>query len=169
MQIRPEEPDDFTAIAKVIYAAFLNHPHHAPGALPTEHKIVDALRANGVMTLGLVAEVDNKIVGHIAFSPVEINAAPSAWYGLGPVSVAPEQQGRGIGAALVRSGIEAMRARGAAGIVLLGEPAYYQRFGFAAHPGLTLPDVPPAYFMGLPLAGPWAEGVVSYHPSFYVS
>ena len=130
---------------------------------------MDALRVNGVLSVALVAEVEDAIVGHIAFSPVEIDAAPSAWYGLGPVSVIPEQQGKGIGAALVRAGVEAMRARGGEGIVLLGAPAYYQRFGFAAHPGLTLPDVPPEYFMGLTLAGNWAQGVVSYHPSFYIS
>lgn len=169
MLIRDEHPNDKAAITEVIYSAFLNHPQHAPGTPPTEHRIVEALRARGKLTRSRVAESDGAVVGHVAFSPVTINGADCGWYGLGPLSVLPARQGLGIGSALVRDGIAQIQALGAAGIVLLGNPKYYGRFGFEAYPGLILPDVPAQYFQGLPLKGAWASGVVAYDEGFYVA
>ncbi|WP_374571432.1 GNAT family N-acetyltransferase [Acinetobacter sp.] len=168
MKIRPETAQDYPAIEKLIYAAFLNHPHHAPDALPTEHLIVARLRQNNAMSLALVAEDQNQIAGHIAFSPISINGQPSQWYGLGPVSVLPSMQNQGIGSQLIHAGLKILTARKAAGAVLLGEPEYYQRFGFQAHPHLTLPGVPAEYFLIKPLTddAEIPQGTAAYDAAF---
>ncbi|MEC4630073.1 N-acetyltransferase, partial [Bacillus safensis] len=87
-----------------------------------------------------------QLLGHVAVSPVTVSDGSTGWYGLGPISVLPARQGQGIGAALMRAAIDALRQQGARGCVLLGEPAYYGRFGFRAEPGLVLPGVPAEYF-----------------------
>lgn len=169
MHIRPEKATDISDIEQVIYQAFQNHPHHPPGALPTEHQIVSQLRNAGALHLYLVAEIDTKVVGHIAFSPVSLLSAPALnWLGLGPVSVLPGYQKQGIGAQLIRQGLAEAQKQPIDGIVLLGDPAYYQRFGFQADSRLVLPNVPPAYF----LAYTWQDATqiphseVKYHESF---
>lgn len=162
MDIRPENPADAGAIAALTTAAFATAPH----ASGTEAAIIAALRAAGALHLSLVAD-DGGIVGHVAFSPVHIDGREAGWFGLGPVSVAPERQGCGIGSALIREGLARLARAGASGCVLLGDPAYYRRFGFKADPGLILPDVPPEYFQRLVLAGPPARGVVAFHPGFH--
>lgn len=161
MQILPETPDDHDAIFTLTQAAFKDHPH----SQQTEGHITDALREAGALTLSLVARVDGPIAGHIAFSPVQISDGSPHWYGLGPVAVLPGMQGRGIGAALIREGLDRLKAMGAAGCVVMGEPAYYARFGFAQTPALTYPGVPPAYFMAQVFTRP-AQGQVSYHKGF---
>jgi len=166
IEIRAAQPSDRMAIRDLVYAAFQNHPHHAPGALPSEHLIVERLEADGALTLSLVAVAHGHVVGHLAVSPVTVAGQACNWFGIGPVAVTPRQQRRGIGSRLVRHAIELLRARKAAGITVLGEPAYYQRFGFRAEPGLVLPGLPPQYFMALLLAGPMATGAVQYHPAF---
>ena len=132
----------------------------------TEANIVEGLRKGGALTLSLVAEQDGRIVGHIAFSPVTITGEDRGWYGLGPVAVLPEHQGEGIGAALVEAGLAQLRALRARGCVLLGDPAYYQRFGFRADPRLVLPGIPAEYFQTVRLSDDEAEGEVAYHPAF---
>lgn len=168
MNVRDERPGDIEAVERLTYRAFDGHPHHAPGAEPTEHLILARLRAAGAMTLSLVAEDASGVVGHIAFSAVTIDGAVSGWYGLGPVSVEPKRQGEGIGGVLIRHGLAALRDAGADGVVLLGEPGYYERFGFRQHPGLTLPGVPAEYFLALPLRHGVAlpQGEVAYHDAF---
>lgn len=106
------------------------------------------------------------IVGHVALSPVVLSGGEPGWYGLGPISVVPALQGRGIGTRLMQAALDALRDRDAAGCVVLGDPAYYGRFGFVADPALVLPDVPPLYFQVLPLNGAMPVGIVSYHPAF---
>ncbi|QVQ27383.1 GNAT family N-acetyltransferase [Achromobacter deleyi] len=161
MQIHPETPADHDAIFAVTQAAFKNHPH----SQQTEGYINNALREAGALTLSLVAREQGRVVGHIAFSPVTISDGAPHWYGLGPVAVLPEYQGRGIGAALIRDGLARLKALGAAGCVVLGEPDYYSRFGFAATPALIYPGVPPAYFLAQVYTRP-ARGQVSYHEGF---
>lgn len=168
MHIRPENPNDITAISQLTHAAFLHHPHHAPGALPTEHKIVDELRKAGALTLSLVMEDGGTVLGHVAFSPVLINGKEQGWYGLGPVSVLPEYQRQGIGSALIRSGLEELKSRGARGCVLVGDPAYYTRLGFRQRQGLVLDGVPPEVFLGLAFAEPFPVGKVTFHDAFSV-
>lgn len=163
MEIRPETMADAAAIAALTTAAFATAPH----ASGTEAAIVAALRDAGALSLSLVAGEGGRITGHVAFSPVTIDGRACGWFGLGPVSVAPDRQGQGIGAALIRDGLARLAAMGAKGCVLLGDPGYYRRFGFEADPGLRLPEVPPQYFLRLVLAGAPPAGIVAYHPGFY--
>lgn len=163
MIVRAERDGDIDGIRTLTEAAF-KMAAHADG---TEHIIIDRLRAAGALTLSLVAEADGVLVAHVAFSPVTVSDGSRDWYGLGPISVDPARQGEGIGSKLVRAGLEQLKAMGAAGCVLLGDPAYYSRFGFAADPRLTLDGVPPEYFMRVAFSPVYGEGTVSYHPGFY--
>jgi putative acetyltransferase len=162
MQVRSEKLSDATVIRDLIEAAFATHRYSDH----TEHLIVEALRAAGALTVSLVAEARGQVVGYIACSPVMINGNTGGWFGLGPVAVRPDKQGCGIGAALVRACIESLKLHNAQGAVLLGEPAYYQHFGFAARTELTLPGVPASHFLCLPLRDSIPSGVVTYHPAF---
>ncbi|WP_186247287.1 GNAT family N-acetyltransferase [Burkholderia gladioli] len=169
--IRHETESDIAAIEALILAAFDNHPHHAPGQGVTEHRIVAALRAAGALSLSLVAERDGAMVGHLAFSPIRIEGAGAAagWFVLAPVSVSPACQRQGIGASLIEAALPMMRERGAAGAVVLGDPAYYTRFGFHHAHRLSVPDVPAEYFMAQSFQGEAAAipaGVVHFHPAF---
>jgi len=164
--IRTEEAQDIEAISQVTYAAFLGKfSDH-----PTEHLIVDGLRKAGALTLSLVAEAEQKIIGHVAFSPVTINDAFMDWYGLGPISVHPTVQKRGIGSRLIREGLAGLRSLGAKGCVLEGSPEYYQRFGFKPYAGLTYHAAPALqFFMALPFYEAIPTGKVEYHKAFYIS
>lgn len=154
LQLRHETPDDIAAIEAVTIAAFADAPHTSH----TEQFIVRALRDANELTLSLVAEEQGQVVGHVALSPVTITDRhghkAEGWYGLGPISVLPQRQGQGIGAHLMEQALAELRDMQAAGCVLLGEPAYYARFGFQAHAGLQLPGVPPGYIHGTGLR--WA-------------
>jgi putative acetyltransferase len=165
MIIRSETATDAGAIGQLIDDAFRDVAY----ASGTEAAIVRALRAAGALSLSRVAVEDDRIIGQIAFSPVTINGADLGWYGLGPVAVRPDCQGRAVGAELIRDGLDHMRGRGAEGIVLLGNPAYYGRFGFEAVPELRLPDVPPEYFLTLAFKDKIPSGIVAFHPAFDVS
>ena len=162
MHIRDEHPADIAAIHSVTTAAFAGKPYSSQ----TEARIVDALRDAGVLTLSLVAVRGTEVIGHVAFSPVLIAGEARGWYGLGPVSVLPELQGLGIGAALIKGGLDRLKRLDAKGCVLLGDPGYYGRFGFAADPGLTYPGPPAEYFQRLTLEAPTPTGEVRYHPAF---
>jgi putative acetyltransferase len=113
------------------------------------------------------------VVGHILFSPVTLSSEPEvAMMGLAPMAVVPTRQRHGIGAALVRTGLEACRRMGGAAVVVLGHPEYYQRFGIvpaSAFGLVTEYDVPDDVFMALELrAGALRgkAGMVRYHPAF---
>ncbi|MGX1347500.1 putative acetyltransferase [Bradyrhizobium elkanii] len=165
MQIRDERDEDAVAISRITAAAFAEAPHSSG----TEARIVEALRAAGALTLSLVAvSGDGHIVGHVAFSPVQINGVAGRWHGLGPVSVAPDMQRQGIGGALIRDGLARLVTQNADGCVLLGDPAYYSRFGFVSDPALTYGGEPSPYFQRLVLNGKAPEGDVSYHSAFDV-
>lgn len=161
--IRDERPGDEPAIAALTRAAFRDIAH-SDGS---EAAIVERLRADGDLAISLVAEnLDLAIVGHVAFSPVAIADGTPRWYGLGPVSVIPLRQRAGIGSALVEEGLERLRQMGAGGCVVLGDPAYYHRFGFENDPALAYPGPPPEYFQRLVLAGRAPRGTVTYAPAF---
>ena len=163
--IRPEAATDGEAIARVTQAAFDASEYGNHG----EHLIVAALREAGALTVSLVAEFEQEIVGHVAISPVSISDQSANWYGLGPLSVAPDRQRQGVGAALTLAALEALRQTGGAGCVVLGDPDYYGRFGFVADAALTLDGVPPQYFQALRLSDARAAGEVRYHPAFAAS
>lgn len=162
--IRQERPQDAAAIASVIEEAFVDHPH----SNQTEHLLVDALRQAGALTVSLVAEEGGEVVGHIAFSPVTIAGAEPGWMILAPVAVRAARQRQGIGRALVRVGLQAIRVRGACGCVLVGDPAYYGRFGFASRSGLVQKGVPPEYVLALSFGDAVPEGEIICHPAFAV-
>ncbi|ABR88553.1 acetyltransferase [Janthinobacterium sp. Marseille] len=162
MLIRPEQATDATAIEAVTRAAFADHPHSDQ----CEHFIITALRAAGALPISLVAELKGEIVGHVAFSPVNISDGSQHWYGLGPVSVLPEFQNRGIGRALIENGLALLRANKAQGCVVAGDPAYYQRFGFRHIETLSYPGLPAEYFMALPFHTELPQGSVNYHAAF---
>ncbi|MGJ5621559.1 GNAT family N-acetyltransferase [Sulfitobacter sp. MF3-043] len=133
MIIRDEITGDKAAIYNLTEAAF------APVKMSdgSEPQIVDDHRESGDLTLSLVVLNDDQIVGHIAFSPVTISCSKGKSFGLGPVSVHPEHQSAGIGRQLIEDGLGTLRSLYAAGCVLLGDPAYYGRFGFSSPGDLT--------------------------------
>jgi putative acetyltransferase len=160
--IREETAADATIIAEVTAAAFeaLEISSH------TEQFIIEALRAAGALAVSLVAEVDGRVVGHIAFSPVTIADGSTDWYGLGPVSVLPEHQGQGIGSGLIREGLARLRQLNAKGCCLVGHPRYYGRFGFGNVTGLFHEGVPQEVFFALSFDGRCPRGRVMFHEGF---
>ena len=163
--IRSERPTDIDAIEQVTLAAFMGKFSDNP----TEHLIVNGLRNAGALSLSLVAELNKKIVGHVAFSLVTISGENLNWYGLGPISVLPELQKQGVGSKLIKEGLSAIRALGAKGCVLEGSPVYYQRFGFRSYLGLIYEGSPALeYFMALPFYEDVPQGKVEYHQAFYI-
>lgn len=166
--LRPELPSDADAIERVHREAF---------PTPAEARLVVRLRAQGLAVISLVAECAGEIVGHVLFSPVTIgdppaqSAATALYLGLAPVAVRPAWQRRGIGGRLIRAGLAACRDRGAALVVVLGEPRYYARFGFEpAEPrGLTSEyDAGEAFRVVdfLPAPRPAVAGLVRYAGPF---
>lgn len=164
-EIRLENGGDESAIATAVAAAF---------GRPEEARLVEALRAAGALSLSLVAAYDDDIVGHIAFSPVTVSGNPDglAVWGLAPLAIVPLHQKAGIGRLLVKAGLDRAEAMGVKAAVVLGDPAYYGRFGFV-----------PAGLFGLEWDQPCApgafqvtalaeraltrlDGTVSYHAAF---
>ena len=162
IEIRSETNDDIEAIAEVTLAAF----EALEISNQTEPFIIEALRAAGALTLSLVAEVDGRVVGHIAFSAVMISDGTPDWYGLGPVSVLPEYQHQGIGKALIHEGLERLKSMHARGCCLVGHPEYYRKFGFDTIPGLVYEGVPPEVFVALPFDQSTPRGTVTFHEAF---
>ena len=160
--IRDETDADVSAITEVTIAAFKT----LEVSNKTEQYIIEALRAAKALTVSLVAEVDGRVVGHIAFSPVTISDGSRSWYGLGPVSVLPDYQRKGVGKALMSEGLSRLKALDAQGCCLVGQPGYYERFGFRNVPGLVHEGVPPEVFFALAFAGHTPQGSVAFHESF---
>lgn len=162
IRIRREQPGDTGAIGALIRAAFLGMPY----AEGDEAELVDALRAEGALSVSLVAERAGTIVGHVAFSPASPPGGAPGWYALGPLAVLPAHQRGGIGSALVRAGLDAIAGLGAHGCILTGDPSYYSRFGFALSPGNTPRGQPPEFFMVKLLRGRLPEGPIRFHEAF---
>jgi putative acetyltransferase len=160
--IRSETDADVRAITDVTIAAFktLEISNH------TEQFIVEALRAAKALTVSLVAEVNGRITGHIAFSPVTISDGTWNWYGLGPVSVLPTYQRQGIGKALIREGLSRLKDMNAQGCCLVGHPDYYKKFGFKNMSGLVHEGVPQEVFFALSFDGHTPQGTVAFHEGF---
>ncbi len=160
--IRSETVSDVDAITEVTIAAFktLEISNH------TEQFIIEALRAAKALTISHVAELDARVIGHIAFSPVTISDGTPGWYGLGSVSVLPNYQRQGIGKALIREGLSRLRNMNAQGCCLVGHPEYYRQFGFTNAPELVLENVPPEVFFALSFDGHTPQGTVTFHDGF---
>lgn len=130
--IREEKPTDVEEIRELTAKAFADKDY----SNQTEHFVIDALRAAGVLTISLVALLDEQIVGHNAFSPIEISDGTKNWYAMGPLSVLPQYQRLGIGGMLIREGLAKLKALNAGGCYLVGDSRYYPRFGFENVEGL---------------------------------
>jgi putative acetyltransferase len=159
--VRAERPGDPPAIHAVHVASF-----------PTsvEADLVDQLRAAGRLPISLVAEADDAIVGHIGFSPVTVGSEP-AGMGLAPVAVIETYRRRGVAAELVRCGLKECRAAGVGWVVVLGDPTYYERFGFRPASAFGLSDEfnGGRHFQVVELIAdqlPTGAGLVRYAPEF---
>lgn len=164
MPIRSEESKDRSAIHALNASAFKT---------PAEADLVDGLREQAQPVISLVAEENGFIVGHILFSPVTLSEHPELKImGLAPLAVAPAQQRKGIGSALVRAGLERCRQLGFGAVVVLGHLGYYPRFGFlpSARYGIGCDyDVPEEAFMVVELQPGFLQGVsgkIKYHSAF---
>ncbi len=168
LDIRRERPDDHRPIFAIEAAAF---------DTDAEARLVDLLRAADALILSQVAEIKGVIVGHAAYSLVTVTDGASVrrFPALGPIAVSPPLQRQGIGSALVRAGLRAMRALDYELLFLVGSPRYYPRFGFQpAQPlGFTSDYVEPGgaheHFMVALLRESVPDGVgghVQFHPAF---
>jgi putative acetyltransferase len=162
--IRAEEPRDWVAVHAVNVAAF---------GRPAEANLVDALRAQAQLYVSLIAEVDDTIVGHIMFSPVSLSGHEGLGImGLAPLAVAPEHQRKGVGVALVRTGLDQCTGLGFGAVVVLGHPDYYHRFGFSSSARFGIGcnyQVAEDAFMVVELQAGFlrgASGTIKYHTAF---
>ena len=146
--VRPEEPRDRDASLEVERLAF---------GSDEEPEIVEAVREEEG-SFALVAQEDRAIVGHVQLSRAWIGE--TAVLALGPVGVLPECQRRGIGSELIREGLREARSRGEVAVILLGDPAFYPRFGF--EPGL-------AFGLANPYAGVRPDGFEIAEEDFMVA
>jgi putative acetyltransferase len=164
MRIRREHARDIAAVRQLNRQAF---------GSPEEAAIVDVVRAQAQPIISLVAEDADAVIGHILFSPVTLNLkSQPLLMGLAPMAVVPARQRTGVGSALVNAGLHECRLLGAVGIVVIGHPEYYPRFGFVAGSsfGLTCEfEVPDEVFMARELvenALRSSPGTIRYHPAF---
>jgi putative acetyltransferase len=161
LQIRNETPADAAIISALTTEAFLTAAHSAG----TEAAIVDGLRQAGALRLSLVAEDETGLIGHVAASDVAIDGR-TGWIGIGPISVRPSRQNQGIGSALMGAVLDRLRAEGAKGVVLVGEPAYYRRFGFASQAGLGVKGIPADYVLAIAFTDEAPAGTITFHEAF---
>lgn len=164
ISVRKEQPGDAAAIAALTTAAFAGKEH----SYGDEALMIERLRESGDLAISLVAvNMDNAVIGHVAFSPVTISDGTGGWYGLGPLSVIPLRQRAGIGTMLVEAGLTELRRLGAKGCTVLGNGELYARFGFEHDPELYLVGAPPEHFHRLVLQGETPRGEVRYAAAFY--
>lgn len=168
INIRQERIEDYKEVYEVVKKTF-EQAEHTDG---NEQNLVDALRKGDafVPELSLVAEEDNKIIGHILFT--EVKVGKDTLLGLAPVSVLPGYQKKGIGGKLIEAGHRIAREMGYRGIVLLGYPAYYPKFGYKPSVNFGIKpsfEIPAEFFMAVELEKgslDGVEGVVQYAKEF---
>lgn len=161
--IRRETDADISAIREVAGRAFTEFSY----AQYSEQEIVESLRDKDALVVSLIAVAGPFVVGHLAASAVTISDGTEGWVSIGPLSVAPNSQGRGAGSALVTAALDQLREAGIGGVVAVGDPAFYGRFGFAVAENLTHPGAIPGTFMARPICDARVpSGQVRYHPVF---
>lgn len=190
MRIRDEAEGDIPAIRRLVAEAMLTLAQ----STGTEADIVERLRAEGALVLSLVAEDGGEVVGYLAASAGRIGRR-EGWGLIGPLAVLPSRHGEGVGTALMAEALRRLRAAGggarlratgvgarlraagggaqlqatgpgARGAALVGDPAYYGRFGFRAFPGLGVTGCPPEVVLALPFDGAAPRGELVHHPAF---
>jgi putative acetyltransferase len=162
--VRTEEEKDSAAVHTLNASAFES---------PAEANLVDALRKQAHTVVSLVAEDNKKVVGHIMFSPVSLSGHPGLKIiGLAPMAFTPTHQNKGIGSALVRTGLEQCKALGFGAVVVLGHPGYYPRFGFSPSTRFGIGceyEAPEEAFMAVELQPDYLRGksgTIKYHAAF---
>jgi putative acetyltransferase len=167
LEIRQEKATDYLEIRRVNDLAF---------GQPNEGLLVDKLRMNPdfIDKLSIVADSNNKIIGHILFFPIKIRNGTTMYdsLALAPMSVLPKYQHQGIGGQLINKGIETAKRLGFKSVIVLGHKNYYPRFGFAStskwdiNPPFDLPD---DVFMAIELVPDGLKhvsGIVQYPKEF---
>ena len=169
MLIRRETPADRSTVHTIHSEAF----RREPGVTPVEAPLVEELRADGDLldALSLVAVRDGEVVGHVCCSRARVGDDTTSAVGLGPLGVLPAHQASGVGSALVHAVLGAADALGYGVVVLLGNPAYYGRFGFVTASTLSITAPDPAWdkhFQVRTLTGykPTQAGAFEYAPAF---
>ncbi len=151
--VREEKIQERSVVHSINAAAF---------SRPDEADLVDSLRAEGAVLVSLVAELEERIVGHILFSRMSIETAGGsvAAVALAPVAVLPECQHRGIGGRLITRGLEVLRGCGERIVIVLGHPGYYLRFGFSCEKARSIESpFPPSAFMAMELSPGALDGI----------
>ena len=161
MIVRPETDSDIGVISELIQEAFAETPY----SNGKEANILEQLRREDELTLSLVAELDGKIVGQVAFSPVRISETDGSWFGLGPVAVGTAMQRQGVGTTLIEQGHKMLIDKEASGCVLIGDPEYYQRFGYRSG-NISYADVPVEYVQWVTFSGIMPKGNITYSKAF---
>ncbi|KAB0267604.1 GNAT family N-acetyltransferase [Microvirga brassicacearum] len=160
LHIRPEEHSDEAAIRSMVAVAFKSN---------AEADLIDRLRREGDLTLSLVGTRE-KPVGHVAFSPLHLKDAPQLKAcALGPLAVLPGHQNSGIGTELIEEALRQLREAGFDLVLVLGEPAYYGRFGFTTEAARALKtpyDGPYLQALHLSAKATGARGAVVYADAF---
>ena len=159
--IRRESITDRDAIRSLTARAF-SGLSFSDGSEPL---IIEALREANALALSLVAVLGDRIAGHVAFSEVG-PPEQSGWFALGPASVDPPLQRRGVGSQLIEAGLRTLREQDAKGCVLIGDHRYYHRFGFVVAPAFAPPQYPSQHFQIVRFGDSLPEGPVTFHPGF---
>jgi putative acetyltransferase len=158
MKIEPEAPNHHSSVRKLLVAAF---PSSA------EADLVDQLRRDDDATISLVAPENGRVIGHVMFSRMD---APFPSLGLAPVAVPPGRRRQGVAAALIKEGLRRAKAQGWEAVFVVGDPAYYQRFGFRADEAVAFVSPyagPNLMVLSLAEAGlPIRTGRIDYAPAF---
>ena len=148
-----QDPQERSAVRSINEAAF---------GRPDEADLIDGLRTGGAVLLSLVAELEQRIVGHILFTRmwIDTNDGPVPAAALAPMAVLPGHQRRGIGGRLIREGLDLLRGRGERVVIVLGHAGYYPRFGFSHEKARALKSpFPPEAYMAAELTSGALEGI----------
>ena len=162
--VRNERPEDVDLIRDLTELAFRGRPY----SCKREHLLIDDLRSANALTVSLVMLDGTTVVGHVALSPVTLPGASGPWFGLGPISVLPDWQRKGVGTALMKEALARLTQQQAAGCILVGDPRYYKRFGFAHDPSIVAEGEPPEHTMISRLTANSDRGIVRFHAAFAV-
>jgi len=163
LTIRDENSKDYQQVELITDAAFQGKPYSAGN----EATIPQKLRDLNALTFALVAEYKGDIVAHIAISTVQINGKNNSVFAIGPLSVSPKFQGKGIGSKLVKIALNRLQKSGAICCVLVGDPNFYGRLGFNVEADLTYQGAPAEYFQSVHFQNTKLLGEVTFQPAFY--